>query len=162
MAYFRKRGKTWSFTIDGKEKGGFRTKKDAEIAATKMQLEIDTGTYIQPQDITFRKYAEDVWLPIYSKSVKPGSVRVREHEIAALIQALGAETKMQSINTIVYEKALSSLFDRYAYNTACGISGTGKMILKKALADEVIRKNPADNFRPPRKVLTIEDVEKDE
>lgn len=158
MAYFRKRGKTWSFTIDGKEKGGFRTKKDAEMAATKMQLEIDTGMYIQPSEITFKDYAENVWLPVYSKSVKPGSVRVRRHELDALITVFGTDTKIQNITAAYYSKTVSSLFDKFAYNTACGMSGTGKMIFKKAFADDVIKKNPAENFRIPRKVLTIEEI----
>lgn len=162
MAYFRKRGKTWSFTIDGKEKGGFRTKKDAEIAATKMQLEIDTGMYIQPSEITFKDYAENVWLPVYGRSVKPGSIRVRQHELRALIEVLGAETKMQKISAPYYEKAISLLFDKFSYSTACGISVTGKMIFKKAFSDETIGKNPAANYRVPRKILTIEDTEKEE
>lgn len=162
MAYFRKRGKTWSFTIDGKEKGGFRTKKDAEMAATKMQLEIDTGMYIQPSEITFKDYAENVWLPVYSRSAKESTIYIRKNNLRALFELFGPETKLKDITHIAFEKRMLDVFDNRARNTALSICVTAKMILKKAIKDSVIKNNPAEHFKVPREKMTIEQAELDE
>lgn len=66
----RKRGKTWSYYFDaapvgGKrkkiEKGGFRTKKEAETALAKALSEYnDSGQFFQPADISVADYL-DLW-----------------------------------------------------------------------------------------------------
>lgn len=72
----RKRGSTWSYyfdlgTINGKrqkrEKGGFRTKKDAESALAKAMNEYNnTGTVFEPADITVEDYLNQ-WYELYCK-----------------------------------------------------------------------------------------------
>lgn len=162
MAYFRKRGKTWSFTVDGKEKGGFRTKKDAEMAATKMQLEIDTGMYIQPSEITFKDYAENVWLPVYSRSVKASTIIIRKYGIKSLLDVFGQNTKLKDISPIIFEKKMLDIFDDCSRSTAMSIYITAKIIIKKAVKDGVIKNNPTDHFSPPRTIMTIEQAAESE
>lgn len=72
----RKRGKTWSYYFDaaqigGKrkkiEKGGFRTKKEAESALAKAITEYDTsGQVFTPSDISVSDYL-DFWFEQYCK-----------------------------------------------------------------------------------------------
>ncbi len=72
----RKRGSTWSYyfdmgTIDGKrqkkEKGGFKTKKEAETALAKAINEYNnTGTVFEPSEITVSDYL-DQWYDSYCK-----------------------------------------------------------------------------------------------
>ncbi|MCQ5054839.1 site-specific integrase [Agathobaculum butyriciproducens] len=72
----RKRGKTWSYyfdlgKIDGKrkkkEKGGFRTKKEAEQALTAAMNEYNNaGTVFEPSEITVSDYL-DQWYDLYCK-----------------------------------------------------------------------------------------------
>lgn len=72
----RKRGDTWSYyfdlgKIDGKrkkkEKGGFRTKRDAEAALTKALSEYNqTGQSFTPSEITVSDYL-DYWMDAYVK-----------------------------------------------------------------------------------------------
>ena len=72
----RKRGKTWSYyfdlgTVGGKrkkkEKGGFRTKKDAETALTKALNEYNqTGQSFTPSKISVSDYL-DYWMDNYVK-----------------------------------------------------------------------------------------------
>lgn len=73
----RKRGKTWSYYFDaavvgGKrkkiEKGGFRTKKDAEAALTKALSEYNrAGTVFEPSNISVGDYLNE-WIEQYVKS----------------------------------------------------------------------------------------------
>ena len=96
QGYFRKRGDTWSFTIDRgvdpttgkrkqKTKGGFPTKKEAHLAAARMAQELDDGVPIEEQNILFKDFAQE-WLRLYESTgkVKVSTVRVRKHEIGAL------------------------------------------------------------------------------
>lgn len=72
----RKRGSTWSYyfdlgMIDGKrqkkEKGGFRTKKDAEAALAKAISEYNTaGSVFEPNEITVADYLNQ-WFDLYCK-----------------------------------------------------------------------------------------------
>ena len=55
MAYFHKRGQKWYFTIDvgkkpdgsrdQKKVGGFKTKKEASLAAAEMEQDLANGIY---------------------------------------------------------------------------------------------------------------------
>lgn len=72
----RKRGSTWSYyfdlgKVDGKrkkkEKGGFRTKKEAEAALAKAINEYNhAGQVFEPSDITVFDYL-DQWYELYCK-----------------------------------------------------------------------------------------------
>ena len=72
----RKRGKTWSYyfdmgKVDGKrkkkEKGGFRTKKDAEAALTKALNEYNNaGITFEPSEISVADYL-DYWFENYCR-----------------------------------------------------------------------------------------------
>lgn len=72
----RKRGKTWSYyfdlgTVGGKrqkkEKGGFKTKKEAEAALAKALSEYhSTGQVFEPSEITVSDYL-DQWYDLYCK-----------------------------------------------------------------------------------------------
>lgn len=73
----RKRGTTWSYyfdlgKIDGKrkkkEKGGFRTKKEAEQALTAAMNEYNNaGTVFEPTEITVADYLNQ-WFDLYCKT----------------------------------------------------------------------------------------------
>lgn len=72
----RKRGSTWSYCFDmgkvngkrqRKEKGGFRTKKEADVALAKAIAEYNTaGQVFTPEDITVSDYLDD-WFSQYVK-----------------------------------------------------------------------------------------------
>jgi len=171
MASFYKRGKTWSFSIDigydkdGKRKkkgvGGFRTKKEAEDAAAQLQVDLSQGTYIQEKDITFRDFAKD-WIKRYSLQVKKGTARIRQNEVNNL-QHYFDLIKLKDITKKQYQDTLLDLMARgYAENTIAGIHGTARMIFKKAVELDVIKNDPTQFARPPRKQQTLEDIEKED
>ncbi|WCR29744.1 tyrosine-type recombinase/integrase [Paenibacillus thiaminolyticus] len=76
MASFTKRGKTWQYTVshmvNGKSqpirKGGFKTKKEAQIAAAVVETDLSKGIVPQLKPIPIADYFED-WLKLYKKNV---------------------------------------------------------------------------------------------
>lgn len=103
------------------------------------------------------------WLNIYShsKDVKPGTVRVRKHEIEKLLPYF-AHLKLKDIILKEYQDALDDLNRKYAYNTLKGIHRTGRMIFKKAVEMEIIKKDPTEFAVIKREKKTIRDLEKPE
>lgn len=74
--YFRKRGKTWSFTVDvgrkpdgsreQKTRSGFKTKKEAEQACAELITQINKGLYLEPSKKTLQE-AIVTWLELIVK-----------------------------------------------------------------------------------------------
>ena len=171
--YFRKRSNgKWSFTIDigidpktgrrmQKTKSGFNTKKEAQEEAARLQAELIQGTYIEEKNVLFKDFAYE-WLDIYeqAKEVKPGTIRVRKHEIQRLMDYL-AHLKMKDITRTTYQKALDKLVERgFARNTLEGVHRTGRMIFKKAIELEVIKKDPTEFAFVRKPKQTIEELPK--
>lgn len=101
-------GSTWTFVVDigidpktgkrrQKSKGGFKTKQDAIASATALVHTLNTGLYIEESHVLFKDFAQE-WLIIYSETtnVKPGTIRVRRHEVAKLMPYL-ANFKLKDI-----------------------------------------------------------------
>jgi integrase len=163
-------GATWAFTVEvgvdpktgkrkRKKKSGFKTKKAAEVAVAKLLKELDDGVFIEEQDISFQDFASE-WLSIYEGTgIKESTVRVRQHEIKRLLDYF-AKLKLKDITRRQYQNALNDLKKRgYAQNTIDGAHRTGKMIFKKAVEMEVIKKDPTDFTYVPKQQKTIEELE---
>ncbi len=149
-------GSKWAFTVDigidpitgkrkQKAKSGFDTKQEAEEAATTLIHEVNKGTYLEETDKIFSDFAIE-WLPIYSdaKDVKPGTVRVRLHEIGRLLPYF-AQLKLKDITRKMYQDALNDLKDQgLSDSTREGINRTARMIFRKALELELIKKDPTE------------------
>lgn len=81
MAQIRKRGKTYSYIIDigkdpvtGKRKqisrGGFLKKKDAEIAARKIEQSLDEGSFVELSKEIFSDYIIEWFESHYKNRIK--------------------------------------------------------------------------------------------
>jgi integrase len=167
-------GSKWAFTVDigldpvtgkrkQKVKSGFNTKQEAEEAAATLIYELNQGTYLEETDKTFSDFAIE-WLPIYSdsKDVKPGTIRVRLHEIGKLLPYF-AKLKLKDITRKMYQDALNDLKDQgYSDSTREGIHRTGRMIFRKALELELIKKEPTEFAYVKKDKKTIEQLEEEE
>lgn len=179
MASFRKRGKTWQYTVElgidpatgkrkQKTKGGFRTKKEAELAAAKIEKEIFDGTYVEESKITFVEFFP-IWLEYYSKYVKPGTVEVRKTAFNTLKKYLG-HIMMRKITKPMYVKMLHDLHEQgSSENTIKAIHSTASLVFKYALNEErIIKFDPTANVdfrflkveRTASDKLTLKDSEK--
>lgn len=171
--YFRKLGGKWSYTIDvgvdpatgnrkQKTKSGFSTKKEAQLAAAIVMQELETGMYRDENKILFKDFAEE-WLRLYEGTgkVKMSTVRVRKHEIGALMPYF-ANIQLKNITQRIYQKALDGLkTEEYALNTMKGIHGTGKMVFEKAMEMGVIKVDPTRYAQIPMVQKTVEELEQD-
>lgn len=167
-------GSKWAFIIDigldpitgkrkQKTKSGFTTKLEAETAATTLMHELNEELYVEETDQTFSDFAKE-WLPIYSeaKDVKPGTIRVRLHEISKLLPYF-ARLKLKDISGKKYQEALNDLKEQgYSDSTREGINRTGRMIFRKALEMESIKKDPTEFAYVKKDKKTIEQLEEEE
>lgn len=167
-------GSKWAFMVDigtdpltgkrkQKGKGGFKTKQEAETAAAALIYEIEEGIYVEETNQTFSDFSQE-WLTIYkdSKDVKPGTIRVRLHEIGKLMPYF-AQLKLREITRKIYQDALNDLKGQgYSDSTMDGIHRTGRMIFRKALELEVIKKDPTEYTYLKKDKKTIEQLEEEE
>jgi integrase len=168
-------GAKWSYLIDTgtdpktgkrkqKKKGGFNTKTESQEAAALLIAELTQGTYVEEKNITFEEFAYE-WLEIYRVSGKPkkkGTVRIRKHEIQRLLDYF-AKLKLKDITRKKYQDALNDLKNRgFAENTLDGAHGTGRMIFKKAIEMELLKKDPTEYAYVPKDEKTVEEFEKEE
>ncbi|MDO8223939.1 site-specific integrase [Bacillus cabrialesii] len=172
MAKFRQRGKTWSYHIyigidpltkKRKEisKGGFKTQREAKAAARQVELEIQHGTFIKESLMPFGQFAQD-WLSMYGRSgVKISSVRAREKEMKHFTSLWGPYP-ISSITKKMYEERILELNDKYSKNYVDGIHACGRMIFQKALTQGLIKDNPTENFKMPKRQKSVEELEKAE
>lgn len=88
---FRKRGDTWSFTIDlgpdpatgnrrQKEKGGFRLKKDAQAACAELIIQLGNSEYKKPVKMPLEKYLRE-WLVTKRIALKSNTHASYTHHI---------------------------------------------------------------------------------
>lgn len=172
MAYVRRRGckcpkdqkrctcgAKWSFTVDigidpktGKRRqvtrSGFSTKRDAEIAAARVEAEVADGTYIKEIVSTFDDYAES-WLKTYRLSgVKISSIRQREYQVKVL-SGYFAKMKISNITRKMYRNMILDLSTRMKRNTISGIHSTAKSIFRMALEDGDIKSDPTEFIKIP-------------
>ncbi|WP_163183305.1 tyrosine-type recombinase/integrase [Neobacillus sedimentimangrovi] len=168
-------GAKWAYIIDigtdpktgkrkQKKKGGFNTKTEAQEAAALLIAELTQGTYVEEKNVTFEQFAYE-WLEIYKtsgKPKKPGTIRIRKHEIQRLSDYF-AKIKLKDITRQKYQDALNDLKKRgFAENTLDGAHRTGRMIFKKAVEMELIKKDPTEFAYVPKDVKSVEELEKRE
>ena len=168
-------GATWYYIVDvgvdpstgerkQEKKGGFKTKRAAQIACGIVIQEVEQETHIKESDITFEKFSEEWRITHYQNlgKVKESTVRVRKHEIGRLLTYL-AQIKLKDVTRKRYQDALSDLKEQgLAESTIEGIHVTGRMIFKKAIELEIIKNDPTRYAIVPKTVKTIEELEEEE
>lgn len=167
--HFYKKDSTWRFILDigvdpktGKRKqkhrGGFKTKKEAEVAAAKLLLDCEDG-YKEESKITFEDFAME-WLAIYAATndVKISTTNQRRYRIDNLSTVLG-KIKLKDITPRGYQEALLALKEAgYAANTLSSINATAKMIFSKAVELKLIKESPALYAKLPTTKKTVDDL----
>lgn len=172
MAQIIQRGKTWTYKVyigvDPLTKqriydtqGGFKTQREAKAAARLVELAKENGTYIKESNMQFEQFAKD-WLKTYSRSgVKVSSVRAREKEMQHYIKVWGPYP-ISRITKKMYQDRIFDLTEQYSENYMDGIHACGRMIFRHAVELGLIKVNPTENFKLPKKQQTVEELEKEE
>ena len=172
----RKRSTTWSYyfdlgKVDGKrkrkEKGGFRTKKDAEAALAKALNEYNnTGMVFEPTEITVADYLNQ-WFDLYCKTnlkynTQVGYLRLIQ---AHLIPKFGAYRLKAITSAILQEYAVELKMNGYSKSHIVGILSVFSAALNYAVEPmHYIISNPMQYVKfpkvekPPREriILTLD------
>lgn len=145
MASITKRGKTYQYTvsrtIDGKyrpiRKGGFRTKKEAQIAAAEVETQLAKGLIPVLKKVPLDEYFEN-WIKLY-KAQKVTAVTLAHYNYSLkAIRDYFCNKPIQDIKRQDYQLFLNQLGEGKAKKTVAKINGHIKACVKDAIEDQII------------------------
>ena len=160
MAYFRKRGKKWYYTIEIKDEMGNRkkvervgglTKAACEKAYRAVMVDVDyTGEYKSPSDLTVEEFFRQ-WESEYVEArLKQNTIRSYRNIIENhIIPALG-EVKLRRVTGRILQNFLNEKASSYSRGTVGSICS----VLKKAFSYAAVmagylRDSPAESIQVP-------------
>lgn len=163
-----KRGKAWSvqvswYTVENggkkkrhfKTKGGFKTKKEAELWETQEKLAKSKGQ-ISDKNPVFADYFRR-WYEVYRKPSAAANTRRIYEYIAGILEGYFGGLKIRSLTRENLQTFLNEFGKNHAKNTASKVFGTVKACLVEAFDEGLIHKNLSaklkliyneDNARP--------------
>lgn len=158
----RKRGKTWSYyfdlgKVDGKrkkkEKGGFRTKKEAEQALAAALTEYNNaGMVFEPSEITVSDYL-DQWYELYCKpNLKYNTQVLYLRTIEGHIKPKFGSYKLKVLNPAVLQEYANNLkLNGYSRRHIMGILTMFQSALDYAIEPlHYISQNPMKSVKTPK------------
>ena len=160
MAHIHKRGDKWAYIVNIAQdpvtkkrrqvtKSGFRTKKEAQLAANKIEEAIVEGTVIHETKITFEQFATE-WAEYYATQAKISSVRARSIAMKHLVSEWG-HLPLKKITRHMYQSYINALSQKFSRNYIDSIHTTGNMIFKHAIRKDLLSRNPTEGFIMPKK-----------
>jgi integrase len=153
MASYRKRGEVWEYRIKyldpflqknrEKTKGGFKTKKEAQLASKEMERQLAEG--FEQTDTSLKDYLNH-WLTEYKKDiVRKNTYNLHEANIKNHILPYFKSAQLKSIKPIMHQKFLNSLYEKgYAKRTIEIVHNTMFNAMQKAVTISKIEKNPCE------------------
>lgn len=136
--------------------GGFRTRREAEVARAKLVDELHSGSYVSPTRTTLSEWAIDSWLPTMVTRIKPSTLHSYRRNLEIhVLPALGGK-QLQQITPVMLNMLYANLASPTPERDALSAKTISYIhtIVHKALADavdaEVLQRNPAQRAKPPR------------
>ncbi|WP_309245502.1 tyrosine-type recombinase/integrase [Virgibacillus proomii] len=167
-----KRGKKWAYRcyagkdpITGKDntpisKSGFRTKKDAQMAAALVERQFHNNEFIEPSKITFNALCDD-WEKHYISSMKAKESSLRARKIALKnIKNEFGDIAIQKISKKAYQDAIDKLANKFSTNYVSSIHSSANMVFSYAKENKLIKDIPTNDIKLPKKKKTVSDLEK--
>lgn len=163
MASFRKRGQSWEYRIvfidrqtgkqKEKSKGGFRTKKEAQIAAAEEESKINYFGFAESGNERVDHYFAD-WLEIYKKpNVKPITFSVQERNVRLNILPRWGNYRLKDITRNEYQKWINELRGHYSEGTVRRIHSIFSTAMNDAVHEfHILRENPVQKIKIPKQV----------
>ncbi|MBE3570195.1 MAG: site-specific integrase [Bacillales bacterium] len=162
MASFRKHiNGSWEYRIRYKDrvtgkyreksKRGFKTKKEAQLAAAKAEMEIDQYGFSEDGKERVDKYFEK-WLEVYKKpNVKPITYSVQERNVRLNILPRWGNYKLKEINRAEYQIWINELRGHYSEGTVRRIHSIMNSALNDAVHEfRILRENPITRITIPK------------
>ena len=138
--------------------GGFRTRKEAEVARTKIVGDLHEGTYSEPTKLTLRDWCQDKWLPTVKTQVKPSTFEsYRRNMMHHVLPTLGGRN-LRDIGPGQFNALYAELLSTGRRNGSGGLSAKTvryiHTIVHKCLSDAIdaghLATNVAERAKPPR------------
>lgn len=151
MVSFRKRDGSWEYRIsykspDGKyrqkSKRGFRTKKEAELAAAKEEQQL-TGNFHLNTDITLPDFFDE-WAKVHKKPHVATGTWKGYLQTARIVRENFKDMKLRSVTSTIYQQFLNNLGERYYQKTIKIMHHKIRRAAKQAVADGYITRNFTD------------------
>jgi len=170
--YSTKQGQMWLFKTDtginpetGKRltttRRGFKTKKEAQIAAAKLEQEIASGISIKNDNLTFQD-VYDQWFSNHCKTIKLSTRKAIESKFNKHILPRFGKLKIKEITRPYCQKMINEIAK--LIKSVNDIKIQANQIFKYALKMEIIDRNPLEHVTIPRQQNEIfnDDNEVDE
>lgn len=138
--------------------GGFRTRKEAELARTRIVGDLHEGTYTERTNLTLRDWCLDKWLPTVETQVKPSTLEsYRRNLMHHVLPTLGGRN-VRDIGPGQLNGLYSQLLSSGRRNGSGGLSAKTvryiHTIVHKCLSDAMdvglLATNVAERAKPPR------------
>lgn len=138
--------------------GGFRTRRQAEVARTKIVGDIHSGTYLEPSRLTLSEWVAEKWLPTMQTQVKPSTFESYQRNISQHVLGRLGSLLMREIGPTQLNSLYADLLRDGRMNGPGGLSPKTvryiHTIIHKALADAVdagfLATNVAERAKPPK------------
>ncbi|MDH6363283.1 integrase [Enterococcus sp. PF1-24] len=158
--YEKKDGtKAWQFQaylgidpINGKPikttRRNFKTKKEAQLALSRLQVNFENGEYGKNKNYTFETVYQ-MWLEQHQNTVKPTTAENIEKRFKNQILPLLGDLKIEAINTYICQKAVNEWFKKVvAYQQ---IKSYASQVFNYAINNGIIKSNPMQRVIMPKK-----------
>lgn len=136
---------------DGRERSKTFTRKlDAESFLIAVSHDIRSGSYIDPAAarIPLREYAE-AWRA--HRPWRPATASRVQQQLTLHVYPHLGDLPVSAISPAEVRHWQATLLETLAPSTAARIQQLLSVVLREAVADQVIRANPCDRVRPPRR-----------
>ncbi|MEC5268236.1 site-specific integrase [Heyndrickxia coagulans] len=149
MASIQKLGNGWRYRVSYKDagkyktktKGGFRTKKECELAAAELEKKLHVGMDISAGDRLFSEYMR-TWFELYQNGKhSPEHDRNIERSVK-LVEEHFPGVKMKELTREMYQKFINEISPKYATDTVKKRHTYIKACLQEAIQEGIIFKDP--------------------
>ena len=138
--------------------GGFGTRKEAEAARAKQVHELNLGTYVEPNALTFSEWVQQHWLPTVQSRVKPSTFDSYRRNLELHVLSRLGDQQLRQLTPTMLNRLYADLLSGGNRKTDGGLSAKTvryiHTIIHKALADAVdadmVGTNVATLSKPPR------------
>ncbi|AWO74932.1 site-specific integrase [Geobacillus thermoleovorans] len=149
MASIQKTKSGWRYRVSHKEngkyktktKGGFRTKKEAELAAAELEKQLHKGYDINAGDQLFPEYMRN-WFELYKKG-KHSQEHDKNVELSVkLVEQYFQGVKLKELTRDMYQKFINEIAENRATETVKKRHTYIKECIKAAIEEGIITRDP--------------------
>lgn len=176
MASIQKLKNGWRYRVSYKEsgqyktktKGGFRTKKEAEIAAAELEQKLHIGGDINAGDVLFSEHMRN-WFELYQKgkhsleherNIERSVKLVEEHFVGVKLKDLTRDMYQNFLNKIAENLAKDTVKKRHVYIRSCIRDAREDGIISKDATYKAIIKGKKSEKLEELKYLNFEEVKR--